>query len=164
MRIMRLETHKVMELVEQYTANLPLVVACIVVEEDLSELISVSLGYLPRNQLKYTNLYNKLLNVANSKFSPVSSIKLAQTTTYELLIVVESFIEKTFKIKLHYTTHFIEIGENGIHITEFDVPVKQYAFHECPTCNRIKMGGTDGNPIGIPHNKPTSKLGTSDTF
>lgn len=126
-----------LDVVTPVLEHLPPVVVMSVTVEDMLELLHVSLGYIPRRQLSTLNLYRKLLDVAQAKFSPERSLSIAQGTTYELLTELERYLERIYRVRLHYTTHVILEEDTYIVIREFDIPVKPYQFDMCPTCGRV---------------------------
>lgn len=124
--IIRFTTRESDEIIDRVVADLPGVIQMVVGTEDVEELLYISLGYHNRRKLSSSNLYLKLVTIASTKFSPSHSATVALRTVYDLLIALETFLELKYKVRLHYTTHYVEALENEFLIEEFPERLKPH--------------------------------------
>jgi len=120
--------------------DLPIAVATSILPEDIKELLGISMGYVNRRDTSQTKLHRKITEIATTKHSPTTSKTLASDTVYSMLVELERKLESRYRLKLHFTTHYVEDLDNGVLIYEFEIPKKAHSFSTCPLCNTIKRG------------------------
>lgn len=126
------------EIANLASSPLPVAVAAVVTGQEMEELLGVSMGYHNRRDLSVLVTYDKILEMAKVKHSPTVANTLANQATYELLVTLESKLESIYKLRLHYTTHFLEVQDEYIYVHEFPLPEKSHRFVSCPLCTTIR--------------------------
>ena len=133
-----ISTREIEHVIDNCVSALPAVVTSSIVSEDAMEVLSVAMGYVSRRNLSELNVHRKLYDLAVHKFSPTRSMDIVNNTVYDLLKAFETHLENRFRLRLHYTTHYLHAVSAGLLIEEFDIPAKAHSFHNCPLCGTIE--------------------------
>lgn len=136
------KTREIEHVIDSQVSELPPVVTSSVVKADAVEILKVAMGYVDRRELSELNVHRKLYDIAVNKFSPARSMDIVNRTVYDILRGLEKYIDDRFRIRLHYTTHYLHDTPAGIIIEEFETPIKSHKFHSCPLCNSIERKPT----------------------